>query len=61
MIAVGIITARYLMDDYIRTEEDVEKYLHLPVLGMMMLQKDDTMTESDTSRRSKAKGGKDDE
>ena len=61
MIAVGIITARYLMDDYIRTEEDVEKYLHLPVLGMMMLQKDDTMTESDTSRRSKAKGAKDDE
>ena len=61
MIAVGIITARYLMDDYIRTEEDVEKYLHLPVLGMMMLQKDDTMTESDTSRRSKAKGGQDDE
>ena len=63
LIAVGIITARYMMDDYIRTEDDVEKYLHLPVLGIMMMQNEDKMYEEadGNKKHSKSKGGHDDE
>ena len=39
LVAGFIITIRYLMDDYVRTADDVEKYLHLPTLGTVMLQK----------------------
>ena len=38
LLACGIITVRYLMDDKIHSSEDVEKYLGIPTLGMLPLQ-----------------------
>ncbi len=46
IIAVAALVLRFLMDDYVRTEDDVERYLNLPTLGTMMLQKDDKMFDS---------------
>ena len=40
-LAVAIITLRFILDDYIRTSDDVSKYLGLPTLGMVMLQPDE--------------------
>ncbi len=41
--AMFVIIVRYVMDDYIRTEDDIAKCLHLPTLGTMLMQKDDKM------------------
>ena len=59
LIAMAIITLRFIVDDYIRTADDIEKYLHLPTLGTIMLQKhsDDSGSESTKHRR---KGDEDD-
>ncbi|MBR4442043.1 MAG: hypothetical protein IKS52_02075, partial [Clostridia bacterium] len=38
VVACGIITVRYLMDDKIHSSEDVEKYLGIPTLGMLPMQ-----------------------
>ena len=38
IVACGIITLRYLMDDKIHSSEDVEKYLGIPTLGMLPMQ-----------------------
>ena len=38
IIACGVITVKYLMDDKIHSSEDVEKYLGIPTLGMLPLQ-----------------------
>jgi len=38
LVACGVITMRYLMDDKIHSSEDVEKYLGIPTLGVLPLQ-----------------------
>lgn len=43
IFAMAGILIHYMTDDYVRTEDDVEKYLNLPTLGTMMLQKDDEL------------------
>lgn len=35
VLAAGIVIARFLLDDSIKTQEDVEKYLGLSVLGLI--------------------------
>lgn len=35
LLATGIFVVVYILDDTIRTEEDVERYLSLPVLGII--------------------------
>ena len=35
LIAGGILTVIYILDDSIRTEEDVERYLGLSVIGVV--------------------------
>lgn len=59
VLSVGIITLRFIMDDYVRTADDVEKYLGLPVLGVVMLQ--DEESEDDEKKSNKRKAGDDDE
>ena len=62
LIAVCVITIRYIMDDYVRTADDVEKYLHLPTLGTVMLQKhSDDEQEKDKQHRRKGGSNDDDE
>ena len=46
ILAISAIFIFYLNDDYVRTEDDVERYLNLPTLGTMMLQQDDKLFES---------------
>jgi len=48
-LATGIIVILSLMDDYVRTTDDVEKYIGVPVLGTIMLQPGDD-EESKKSR-----------
>ena len=40
------MTLLFVMDDRIRSSEDIEKYLHMPVLGMMPLQKQQRIKRS---------------
>ena len=64
LAAAAVITLRFLVDDYVRTADDVEKYLHLPTLGTIMLQKQsDDEAEMQQSHRKKGEGkhGDDDE
>ena len=35
VIAAGVITVKFLMDDKIHSAEDIEKYVGLPTLGVM--------------------------
>ena len=60
LVAGFIITIRYLMDDYVRTADDVEKYLHLPTLGTVMLQKQSD-DDSDPDKKHRRKGESDDD
>ena len=60
LVAVFIVTIRYLMDDYVRTADDVEKYLHLPTLGTVMLQKQSD-DDSDPDKKHRRKGESDDD
>lgn len=39
LIAGGIITLQFITDDRIRTSDDIDKYLRMPTLGMVTLQK----------------------
>ena len=39
LIAIAIITLRYIMDDKIHSSEDIEKHLGMPALGVMPLNK----------------------
>lgn len=57
VLSAGVIAVKFLMDDYIRTADDVEKYIHIPVLGVMMLQEDEK-TEDDKASVKKRKAGK---
>lgn len=41
LLSCGIITVLFITDDRIRTREDIEKYMDIPTLGMMPLNKDD--------------------
>ena len=38
IIACGVITVKYLMDDKIHSSDDVEKYIGIPTLGMLPMQ-----------------------
>ena len=54
LIACGIITIRYLMDDKIHSSEDIEKYINLPCLGMLPMQNIKTVVKQ---KRQHKKGG----
>ena len=45
IVAAGVVVVMYLMDDYVRTADDVDKYFHLPTLGTVMMQADDEQGE----------------
>ena len=51
LVAAMILVIRYLLDDTIKTEEDVEKYLHQNVLAVIPV-------DHNTSSRGKTKPGK---
>ncbi len=55
VVACGIITVRYLMDDKIHSSEDVEKYLGIPTLGMLPMQQ--VKTGGSRQRQQKKKWG----
>ena len=38
-LAAGIVVVQFIVDDRIHSEEDITKYLDLPVLGMMPSQR----------------------
>lgn len=60
-LAAGIIVIAFVMDDYVRTSDDIERYLGLPTLGTIMLQEDGDEELGATVRNRKhhsAKGGK---
>ena len=46
VLSCGLVTLLFVMDDRIRSSEDIEKYLHMPVLGMMPLQKQQRIKRS---------------
>ncbi|MBR1606713.1 MAG: polysaccharide export protein [Clostridia bacterium] len=39
IVAAGIVVVQFIVDDRIHSEEDITKYLNLPVLGMMPSQR----------------------
>lgn len=45
VLVIGILTVRYLMDDTIKTSEDVEKYLELSVLAMIPISEGEAETK----------------
>ena len=60
LIACGAITVLFIADDRIRTREDIEKYMDIPTLGMMPLNKDDPYFAKKNGHKNKkasAKGG----
>lgn len=59
ILSVGIITLRFIVDDYVRTVDDVEKHIGLPVLGVVMLQDEDRVKKEQKKNKRKV-GGKDD-
>lgn len=58
VISVTILSVIYLMDDTIRTEEDVEKWLGISVLGVIPLSVDGSSTAGNTRRNTAAKARK---
>ena len=56
ILATGVVVVLYLMDDYVRTADDVDKYLHLPTLGTVMMQADDDHGED--AKKAKKSGRK---
>ncbi len=59
IVACGIITVRYLMDDKIHSSEDVEKYLGIPTLGVLPMQqvKGNGSSSGSKQRQQKKKWG----
>ena len=58
-IACAVITILFITDDRIRTREDIEKYMDIPTLGMMPLNKDDPYVAKKGGHKNNktAKGG----
>jgi capsular polysaccharide biosynthesis protein len=48
---VGIYVVTFLLDDTIRTEEDVEKHLGLPTLGVIPVSDDFVATQGTGTRK----------
>lgn len=55
-IAAGILLLIYLLDDMIRTEEDVERYLGLSTLGIIPVSAELSTTSRGTSERRRLTG-----
>ncbi len=66
ILAAGIVIVRFLMNDSIKTSEDVEKYLGLNTLGVIPVAEGETkakmrkrdIAEDKSQRRRRAKNGK---
>jgi len=56
LATVAILTVIHLMDDTIRTEEDVERYLRLSVLGTIPASKEFGVTATESSGKKRARG-----
>lgn len=54
VLSCAVIALLFIMDDYVRTADDVEKYIGLPVLGVMMLQDEGAEKGKDDTPRKKA-------
>lgn len=54
---VGVFVVIYLLDDTIRTEEDVEKYLGLPTLGVLPVSSDFVTSQGIGTKKNLAKTG----
>ena len=52
----GLIIVRYMLDDTIKTSEDVEKYLGMSTLGMIPVAKEEEKHKSRRSSRASASG-----
>lgn len=63
-LAAGIVIARYLMDDTIKSSEDVERYLGLNTLGLLPIEESALKEEQreamakQAAKKRKKKGGK---
>ena len=53
VLSAGVVVVQYLVDDRIRSEEEITRYLDLPVLGIMPAEEDNS---KDKTGRSKASG-----
>ena len=59
MLAAGIVVVRYLMDDTIKSTDDVEKYLGLNTLAMIPIIEEDSIDmHKDTKKKKNKMGGK---
>ena len=54
VVSCGIIVVQFLMDDRLRSSDDIEKYVQLPTLGVMPKQtkKAAVKGQGSTNRRS---------
>lgn len=58
VIAVAIIILRFILDDTIKTTDDIERYLNLSVLATIPLQDDDSYKKGKNKKKKKAKKAK---
>ena len=56
LIPCGLIVIRFLMDDFIRTPEDIQRAVGVPVLGTVMMQNERAI-EKQRKREKKRSGG----
>ena len=58
VLSCGIIVVQFLMDDRLRSADDIEKYVQLPTLGVMPKQeKDAQLHRSASSKGRKERSG----
>ena len=58
VLSCGIIVVQFLMDDRLRSADDIEKYVQLPTLGVMPKQeKDAQLHHSASSKGRKERSG----
>ena len=51
ILAAGIVVVQFIVDDRIHSEEDITKYLDLPVLGMMPSQRQEAKNKKKAQQR----------
>ena len=51
VLSCGIIVVQFLMDDRLRSADDIEKYVQLPTLGVMPKQEKDAQLHRSTGSK----------
>lgn len=54
VLSAGVITLQFVMDDRIRTAEDIEKYFSLPTLGIMPKMKESAQKTAEQRQKRKS-------